>query len=435
VSSQTSAGNQTAAGSSTGQIDQSTPVRSYPSATANNNKRKKGLSSPEDTDMDTEHELDTFQTAVAHGWDRLSRLVQEADQTLTSTGKYDEWVKEFIEKIGYELHRSQDLLLKVSADKSALMASMDRENELLRQENERLRADLRQLRAAPSSATGSSYASVTSRSLPVPHRKTTSYTKSVTMKEMTGKEAAQIVKMKLLKEQDQIRAVVRPTANSVLISCDSQEKLHRISKLLEDPRITCTDRQKLKPQIRIEAVNKKDFITDKFLDVLNERNDQIFDPSSKVVHSYPNWRDSTKLDVIVETTGACQEKLLGQRSLLFDFDSLRVYEHLRIRQCVQCLGLGHKKDQCKACPRCLQDICKDRKSCAVRKICFRCGGDHVKKDCPPENSPKCSVCLHHGQNFNGQHSTDYANHPMLSRECPSKRAGEEAMRHKTDYGS
>ena len=388
--------------------------------------------------MDTDNDQNAFQTATRQAWDRLYRLVQGAVDEAMRDGKQDEWFVSVLSAMDSEISGTAELLFKIKDESSALIKSVTRENSLLRADNDRLRSELAQAKTQSSSAATLSYAAVTGRQVPgrVPQRKPTTYTKTVTVMGKNGQQAAQVIREKLKSDQNEIRAVIRPTAQAVLITCDHPDKLDKIDDLLHGSEgMTCTDRQMLRPQVRIESVSKQDLDTENFIHDLNDNNDYLFGTDCRLAHTYPNWRDKQRYDVIVELSGCDQQKVLAKRSVLVGFDSCRVFEHLRIRQCVQCLGLGHKKEQCNACPRCLKTDCKDRKTCQVRKICFRCGGNHVRKDCPEDTRPKCSVCLYHGPTENGRQDQGKADHPMLSRDCPMKRLGEEAMRRRTDYGS
>ena len=240
-----------------------------------------------------------------------------------------------------------------------------------------------------------------------------------------------IVKEKLIPYQKDLKATVSVIGQSVRVTCEKQDTLDQIKDFIRDEHTVITDRTMLKPQIKVVGV--QDYDQDSFVLAINEYNEGILGEESRVV-STMKGRDRDKTDVIIETTGLIQTRTLNKGSLLHGFNSHRVYEHLQLRQCVRCLGLGHKKDQCKVCAKCLKPGCRsDTCSARIKNLCFKCGGDHLRKDCR-SNAPKCSVCLHHGRLINGKHTKDHANHPMLGRDCPLRIQGEAALKKRTEYG-
>ena len=251
----------------------------------------------------------------------------------------------------------------------------------------------------------------------------------------SGKEVAQMAKDKIGQRQQQVQAQVRVLGDgAVRITCDTKDRLEAAKKLIQGNGVTIHDRQLLRPQVRIEGTDAAIGSSDGLIDTINELNGSVLDASSKIVLKTKNWRDKDKVDIVIETSGRAQQKMLRTGTVLLGFERCRVYEHLRLRQCMKCLAIGHKREQCRACDRCLKVGCKDQ-NCNSRLICLRCGGNHMRKDCPPNSQQMCSVCLHHGQEIGGKHTKDNANHPMLGRDCPLKALGEEQMRRRTDYES
>ena len=252
---------------------------------------------------------------------------------------------------------------------------------------------------------------------------------------LSGKDVAKKAIGSIGSKQAQLKAQVQVIGEGAArITCGTKDQLEQVKKLVQEEGLDTQDRQLLRPQVRIHGLDPTVGTVDSsdLLATISKLNDLDLDPRCKVVASNKNWRDKDKVDVVIETDGRSQQLLLQAGHLLVGFERCRVTEHLRLRQCLKCLGLGHKRDQCKACDRCLRTACTSR-TCKPRQICLRCAGDHLRKDCPSSATTRCSVCLHHGQVIRGHHTKDHADHMMLGRDCPFKEIGEQQMRRRTDY--
>lgn len=248
----------------------------------------------------------------------------------------------------------------------------------------------------------------------------------------SAEETAKYVKEKLAPYQKEVRASVFIAGQNVRVECYDQTAMSRIKSVIADEMTTLTDRAMLKPQIIMYGISN--FVADSFINDINALNDGVLGKCSKLAHHAKNRKDCSRTDVIIELSGRDQTKALELGNLLFGFESYQVYENIQPRQCVTCLEYGHKKDQCPYCSSCLSKGCKPE-TCKKpkRNICFKCGEDHVRKDCKATKH-KCAVCVHHGKEINGKHTRLNANHSMQGRDCPLRALAETQLRRRTDYG-
>ena len=319
-----------------------------------------------------------------------------------------------------------------------LVNSLHRENRLLNEQNKLLKSSLSIAQSHGSNSNQPTYAAAVSGSTTTAAFKGHTFAAKVQQKSTTVRiadknaaETAKVIKEKIKCLQKDVRATVTVVGQNVRVACDQQDSLDRIKAVIKDDRTLVTDRVMLKPQVKVVGIEHYD--ASEFLNAINEYNDDILGSSSSIATTIKNSRDKDKVDVILQTTGDIQRRLLQKGSLLHGFTNHRVYEHLQLRQCLRCLGLGLKKEQCKSCEKCLSSACRGSCTKTITHICFKCGGDHLRANCTAP-SAKCAVCLNHGRNINGKHTKDHANHVMLGRECPLRIQGEIALKNRTDYG-
>lgn len=373
-----------------------------------------------------------------NSWDRISRLGDKIWEL-----EEDDHEEKFriVDTIVSMIRTDRKLFDSIIETEKEVNFYKEKEIQRLEAENQKLKAEMkkkplvdptpRPTYASVSHASyGSTSAYASAASMSRPARDST----IVRLDNVRPKDVADLVKQGLAGQQRTAKAVITVTATAVRVETEKGMleplKQHLVKTSgLENAKFA--DRNHLMPQVRIEGCD--DFADQKqFIEHLRELNGRWIEPESAVVNRTVNRRDSSKFDVVIAVRGHSQRKLLEMGSLLVGFSRCRVYEHLRLRQCLNCLAVGHKKDQCRACPRCKKNDCKDRKSCKTLMLCFKCGGDHARKDCTAA-TPSCYVCKHHGRNINGQHTKDHCEHPMLGRDCPLRKIGEEDMRKKTDY--
>lgn len=401
-----------------------------PDSSAGKRKKTSDSKSPERRDLQYLEEFLSlnYQTKIREHF-------QEAidNRGPTTFIEYKSWVTGIMKKGIADVRLVSDHIRRQEEIKNRLINALTRENRMLLKELEEARAALARTQADGSNSNHASYAAVLAAG-PTATAATTTVAKkpmkstTVRVADKTAAETASLVKQKIKHLQKEVRATVTVVGQNVRVACEQQECLERVKQVIKDDKTVITDRTMLKPQIKIAGIEQYDEAS--FVTEINEFNDGILGSNSKVATKFKN-RD--KVDVIIEVTGAVQRQLLAKGSLLHGFTNHRVYEHLQLRQCVKCLGLGHKKDNCKSCSKCLTSSCRGSCTRPVSNICFKCGGDHLKKDCKAA-APKCAVCLHHGRVINGKHTRDNANHAMLGKDCPLRVQGELALKNRTDYG-
>ena len=351
--------------------------------------------------------------------------------------KFKDWVMDIVRSSLKDVRSLSEHIMSQNDMTNELVNSLQRENQLLHEQNKLLKSSLSMAQSQGSKSNQPTYAAAVSGSSSAPAtnmitNQTYKQSRSTTvrMADKTATETAAAVKSKIKHIQKDVRATVAVVGQNVRVSCEHRESLDKIKEALKDDKTMTTDRTMLKPQVKVVGIDQFDAAT--FVNTINEYNDGILGEHSQVATTI-KFRD--KIDVVIETTGAVQQRLLAKGSLLHGFANHRVYEHLQLRQCVKCLGLGHKKDQCKSCWQCLSSNCKDKgkHSWSYKQFCFKCAGIHVKKECKAV-APRCAVCLYHGRVINGKHTKDHADHVMLGKECPLRVQGEQALRQRTDYG-
>ena len=379
------------------------------------------------------------------------QLVMKLEAITANMESYDSLKDSLLESV----HREKELLMEANRlitenmdyrddSKDHVIASLRKENHMLKEMVGELREtnnDLRErIRTAPApqdkphsyaaaAFTGTTTTAKSTRPIQRPALKSTTVRHAI----KTAAETAQVIKEKLSAHQHNLKASVTVIGQGVRIQCANDAQLATIKSKIDEEGLVTTDRRLLKPQVRIEGVEDFDF--ESFVSTVNDLNDKIFGENSKVATTMTNRRNKKATDVIIETDGPTQRALLAKGSLLHGYSRCRTFENVQVRQCVRCLGLGHKKDHCDHCERCLEKG-HDAKNCKklARSRCFRCGGDHRRQDCPAATEPKCSVCFHHPRVINAKNTKDHCDHTMLGRDCPQREQAEIAMRNRTDYG-
>lgn len=400
--------------------------------TPTGNKRKKTATSPELREEHRDHDLLT--TILERLHDGLKKEFRRKAQE--SHKNFGDRITAALVPLLADFNVLSDSILDRENTQKTLIRTLDEKNQLLEDKIEYLTEKLAAAEARGQNSdlanictiAGSSSHTITK---PRPRRWETS---TIRIANKTVKETEEIVKQKLKPHQKDVRAVVTVVGQNIRVACEGSAAMDQIKRVMRDDDTLITDRKLLKPQVKVVGFENYDPSAKFMIEYLNHLNADVLGSDSKIVTTFKNARDNKRTDIVIEVTGDVQRKLLDRGSLLHGFSNHRVHEHLQIRQCVQCLGIGHKKDRCPSCPKCLTVGCKAA-TCknAPRSLCFRCGGNHMRKDCTAA-TPKCSVCLHHGRIIVGKDTKQNAGHQMLGRECPMREQGERAMRARTDYG-
>lgn len=121
------------------------------------------------------------------------------------------------------------------------------------------------------------------------------------------------------------------------------------------------------------------------------------DASIVVIKTLEHTRNgNTNYTLIIETDIDTYKKILTQEKLSVQWDRCRVFEHLYVSRCYKCLGFAHSS-----------------KVCTKKQACYKCGGEHEKKDCTSKII-KCINCVNAVKNLNLD--LDVA-HEAYSSEC------------------
>lgn len=214
-----------------------------------------------------------------------------------------------------------------------------------------------------------------------------------------------------------------PVRQGIQIRCNDQSKMNEvqeIAKKLTNSRIV-PDKQL--PAIAVRNIPMsmpdnavKDLIVKYNPDLQIKHEDQL-----KFLISLPHGKQNAKIkDVVFQTDGMMLDQLGKKNYVQIGLTPYPVDEHFNIKQCLRCLRVGQKQEECKCCPRCL-GIHPNRDRCQAPKVlrCIRCSGNHMKKDCASKDA-QCFQC--HGKP--GLKS----NHMSLARNCPVRKKIETEMR-------
>ena len=204
----------------------------------------------------------------------------------------------------------------------------------------------------------------------------------VQMPGKTTKEVETIVRESLKQCPKECRPSVTIAGQNVKVVCTTEGKLGEAKLAMAGTGLETFDRVMLKPQVKIMGII--DFNEATFVNEINEDNEGILG-DSKVAITIPT-REQDKVDVVLEVTGQVQRELLEAGHVYYNYTNCRVVEHLRLRQCLRCLALGHKKENCKCCENCLKPGCQPNCKKRPEKRCFKCGGQSPQKGLPSSGS-------------------------------------------------
>lgn len=165
---------------------------------------------------------------------------------------------------------------------------------------------------------------------------------------------------------------IRNAANGgVIIECqdkESQELLKNsaLKKLSENYNINLPTLR----NPRFKVINICDKTPDETV-ILNIKTQNHFvskDATFKIVKMFENNRDNRcTYSYIIETDPKTFSAIIENEKLNIGWDRCKVFEHIYINRCYQCLGFNHKSNDC-----------------TKTKACMKCGGEHNRSECTSE---------------------------------------------------
>ncbi|XP_050308407.1 uncharacterized protein LOC126744878 [Anthonomus grandis grandis] len=189
----------------------------------------------------------------------------------------------------------------------------------------------------------------------------------------------------------------------VVIGCSDKNQIKDLRTQLEKQlgqKYTVEVPSLKKPKMKIVNINKDDVgLEDSdstIIDLIVKWNN-LFDGEDfymkvlkKSVNNFKN------INLILEADSITHNKLLSQERVKLGWSRCRVFNHVSVLQCFNCMGFNHYGKDCKS-----------------QQICSRCSGNHSYKECR-SNEKKCINCI---KSKKPNENLDVS-HEALSRECP-----------------
>jgi hypothetical protein len=114
-----------------------------------------------------------------------------------------------------------------------------------------------------------------------------------------------------------------------------------------------------------------------------------------------------RIHILIEVDEVNYDKLMDVGKIRYLYQEVRIVEGFTVGKCFKCLSFDHKAEDC---PMKGMDT----------KVCFKCGGDHLARDCTSEN-PKCVNCaranseIRSGRKHDEKHTANDFNCPCYIR--------------------
>lgn len=119
---------------------------------------------------------------------------------------------------------------------------------------------------------------------------------------------------------------------------------------------------------------------------------------------------NNKMNWIVQVPGKLFENLIDRRRVYMMWRSYKIKEYLNIVRCYKCHGFGH-----------IAKVCTN-----ADRLCECCrSNEHVRENCPENNTPKCVNCMRNRRRD--------VSHSVRSKDCPEYRRQVEIYRNKTKW--
>lgn len=130
------------------------------------------------------------------------------------------------------------------------------------------------------------------------------------------------------------------------------------------------------PQIKIINVTEK-LSEEEIIKKIKKQNDFVPEKAElkvKKTIEHTNKDGRMHYTVIIEVDQVTYQQIITHDKLSIGWDRCRIFEHIFIMRCYQCLGFNHSS-----------------KVCTKKQACFRCGGEHERKSCTSDQI-KCVNC-------------------------------------------
>nr|CAH7729915.1 unnamed protein product [Callosobruchus chinensis] len=119
------------------------------------------------------------------------------------------------------------------------------------------------------------------------------------------------------------------------------------------------------------------------------------------------------IDVVIEVAPYLHKWIMQRGFLYVGWKKCYITEHVRVKRCFKCCGLGHLDKDCRA------QVC-----------CPKCSGDHRLKECKSD-CVKCSNCINYNKSYTKNVPTD---HKATSFDCPLYKNYLDNLKQNINYG-
>lgn len=107
------------------------------------------------------------------------------------------------------------------------------------------------------------------------------------------------------------------------------------------------------PQIKLIRINGATTDTDEIHEQLLRQNKILREGNFEITSSYEvKSPRGSYINAILQCDLQLHNKIVQQRTLIYGFSEVRVFEHVEILQCARCLGYGHLAGSCKSATHC-----------------------------------------------------------------------------------
>lgn len=189
----------------------------------------------------------------------------------------------------------------------------------------------------------------------------------------------------------------------VVIGCTDKQHVDKLRKQLENQlggKYTVETTSLKKPKLKVININRDDISTEDsdedIVELLVKSNNLRASDNlhikvlKKAENRYKN------INLILEVDPETHHFLLAEGRVKLGWSRSRVFNHVSVLQCFNCMGFNHFAKDCK-----------------LKKACSKCSGEHSYKDCHSEEAVCANCSKEKGRNMNVD-----ANHNALSRDCP-----------------
>lgn len=197
----------------------------------------------------------------------------------------------------------------------------------------------------------------------------------------------------------------------LLVSCSSKDEANKLSNEVSTKladKYTVREVKAVSPRIRIVGMTEEHG-EESFVGLLTAQNQSTFSGSSDLqlisfglmerrrndAGGGSQRKKSRIYQAVVQVNIATYQKALDVGQLLVGYDCCSVYDAVEVTRCYNCCGYNHISNNCKS-----------------KRVCPRCTGDHLVKDCT-SHALKCINCFNAG----GGDPSDSIHHAAWDRSC------------------